>query len=74
MQQATATYLLLDGKSATTDAIRSNPINSTQQSAVRDGGEEEGSVCSGDNYRKEGNNGCKRITAEMAAVVSVQHC
>jgi hypothetical protein len=42
-----------------TDAIRSNPVNLTQQSAVRDGGEEKGSSCSGDNYRKEGNNGCK---------------
>jgi hypothetical protein len=40
MQQATTTYTLMDGKSATTDAIRSNPVDSTQQSAVRDGGEE----------------------------------
>ncbi len=39
-QQATTTYLLMDGKSATTDAIRSNPVDSTQQSAVRDGGKE----------------------------------
>jgi hypothetical protein len=31
---------LIDGKSATTDAIRSNPVDSTQQSAVRYGGEE----------------------------------
>jgi hypothetical protein len=39
-QQATTTYTLMDGKSATTDAIRSNPVNLTQQSAVRDRGEE----------------------------------
>ncbi len=31
--------MLIDRKSATTDAIRSNPVNLTQQSAVRDGGE-----------------------------------
>jgi hypothetical protein len=31
---------LMDGKSATTDAIRSNPVDSTQESAVRYGGEE----------------------------------
>ncbi len=74
MQQVTTTYTLMDAKSATTDAIRSNPVNLTQQSAVRDGWEEKGSGCSGDNYRKEGNNGCKRMTAEMAAVVSIQHC
>jgi hypothetical protein len=40
MTGVTATYTLMDGKSATTDAIRSNPLNLTQQSAVRDGGEE----------------------------------
>jgi hypothetical protein len=39
-QQATMTYTLMDGKSATTDAITSIPVYSTQQSAVRDGGEE----------------------------------
>jgi hypothetical protein len=39
-QQATMPYTLMDGKSATTDAIRSNPVNLTDQSAVRDGGEE----------------------------------
>jgi hypothetical protein len=40
-QQATMTYRLMDSKSATTDdAIRSNPVDSTEQSAVRDGGEE----------------------------------
>jgi hypothetical protein len=33
-------WQLMDGKSATTDAIRSNPVNSTQQSAVRYRGEE----------------------------------
>jgi hypothetical protein len=40
MQQATATYTLMNGKSATTDAvsIRSNPVELTQQSAVIDGG------------------------------------
>jgi hypothetical protein len=31
--------MLIDGKSATTDAIRSNPVDSTQQSAVKDRGE-----------------------------------
>jgi hypothetical protein len=30
----------MDSKSAMTDAIKSNPVNLTQQSAVRDGGEE----------------------------------
>jgi hypothetical protein len=39
-QQATTTYTLMDGKSAMTDAIISNPVNLTQQSAVRDRGEE----------------------------------
>jgi hypothetical protein len=63
----------MDGKSATTDAIRSNPVNLTLQSAVRYRGEEYGSGCSGDNCRKEGSNRCKRMMAEMAAVVSVQH-
>jgi hypothetical protein len=29
-QQLTTTYMLMDGKSAATDAIRSNPVNSTQ--------------------------------------------
>ncbi len=71
----TTTYTMMDGKSATTDAIRSNPVNLTQQSAVRDKGEEYGGGCSGNNCRKEeGNNGCKRMMAEMAAVVSVQPC
>jgi hypothetical protein len=74
MQQATTTYMLMDGKSVMTDAIRSNPIDSTQQSSVRERGEEKGSGCSCDNYRKKGNKGCKRMMAEMAAVVSVQHC
>ncbi len=40
MQQATTTYTLIDCKSVTTDAIRSNPVEWTQQSAVRDGEEE----------------------------------
>jgi hypothetical protein len=31
---------LMDGKSARTDTIRSNPVDLTQQSAVRYGGEE----------------------------------
>ncbi len=35
------TYTLIDGKSATTNAIRSNPVNLTHQSAVRDGWENE---------------------------------
>ncbi len=64
----------MDSKSATTDAIRSNPVDLTQQSTVRYRGEEQSSGCSIDNYRKEGNYGCKRMMAKMAAVVSIQYC
>jgi hypothetical protein len=39
MQQATTTYTLMNSKSATTDAIRSNPVDLTQQSALIDRGE-----------------------------------
>ncbi len=63
----------MDGKSATTNAIRSKPVELIQQSVVKDRGEEKGSGYSGDNYRKEGNNGCKRMMPKMAAVVSVRH-
>ncbi len=73
IQQTETTYMLMDSKSAMTDDIRSNPVYLTKQSDVKDGGEEKGSGCSGDNYRKEGNNGCKRMMVEMAAVVSVQY-
>jgi hypothetical protein len=58
------TYWLKDSKSATIDAIGSNPADLAQQSTVIDRGEEYGSGCSGDSYRKKGNNCCKWMMAD----------